>query len=82
MTRKGETVLIPVSMIEFHEGGNTLWIHGPEGGTSLRLKTLDGVITSKRCATSPVAHGDAIIKGDLELCLAAAKGKWLIFVFL
>ena len=75
MTRKGETVLIPVSAIEFREGGNTLWIHGPEGGTVLRLKTLDGAITSKRCPTSPVDHGDAIIKGDLEICLARPAVK-------
>ena len=70
MTRKGDTVSIPVSAIEFREGGNTLWVHGPNGGTILRLKTLDGVITSKRCETSPVSHGDAIIRGDLEICLA------------
>ena len=63
--------MIPVLAIEFREGGNTLWIHGPEGGTVLRLKTLDGVITSKCCQTSPIAHGDAIIQGDLEICVAS-----------
>jgi len=31
MTRKGDTVMIPVLAIEFREGGNTLWIHGPRG---------------------------------------------------
>ena len=71
MTRKGDTVMIPVMAIEFREGGNTLWIHGPQGGTVLRLKTLDGEITSKRCQSSPIAHGDAIIQGDLEICIAA-----------
>jgi len=71
MTRKGATVMIPVLAIEFREGGNTLWIHGPEGGTVLRLKTLDGVITSKQCQSSPISHGDAIIQGDLEICVAA-----------
>jgi hypothetical protein len=70
MTCKGDTVMIPVSAIEFREGGNTLWIHGPEGGTILRLKTLNGEITSKRCQSSPIAHGDAIIQGDLEICIA------------
>ena len=71
MTRKGTTVMIPVSAIEFREGGNTLWVHGPQGGTILRLKTLNGAITSKRCQSSPISHGDAIIQGDLELCVAA-----------
>lgn len=68
-TRKGEKVVIPVLAIEFHEGGNTLWIHG-QGGTVLRLKTLKGVITSKSCQ-SPTSHGDAFIQGDLEICVAA-----------
>lgn len=65
--------MIPVVAIEFREGGNTLWIHGPEGGTILRLKTLNGVITSSRCQSSPVTHGDAIIHGDLEICLGAER---------
>ena len=75
MTRKGDTVTIPVLAIEFREGGNTLWVHGPQGGTILRLKTLNGVITSKRCEASPITHGDAIIAGDLEICIAPKKRK-------
>ena len=71
MARKGDTVIIPVTAIEFREGGHTLWIHGPEGGTILRLKTLNGEITSKHCQSSPISHGDAIIQGDLEICIAA-----------
>lgn len=73
MTRKGEIVMIPVIAIEFREGGNTLWIHGPQGGTILRLKTLNGAITSKRCQSSPSTHGDAIIQGDLEICVGAEE---------
>ncbi len=74
-SRAGQPIVIPVSAIEFREGGNTLWIHGPDGGTVLRLKTLDGMITSARCATSPISHGDAIIKGDLKMCLATRRRK-------
>lgn len=70
MSRKGTTVMIPVSAIEFREGGNTLWIHGPQGGTVLRFKTLNGAITSKSCQFSPISHGDGIIQGDLEICIA------------
>jgi hypothetical protein len=68
VTKQGEAVVIPVLAIEFREGGNTLWIHGPQG-TVLRFKTLNGTITSKHCQSSPVSHGDAILQGDLEICL-------------
>jgi hypothetical protein len=68
----GDVVLIPAVAIEFREGGNTLLVHGPEGGTILRLKTLDGTITSKRCQSGvTISRGDAIIQGDLEMCLGA-----------
>jgi hypothetical protein len=70
MMSKGDTVMIPVSALEFREGGNTLWIHGPDGGTIFRLKTRNGTITSKLCQSSPITHGDAIIQGDLEICVA------------
>lgn len=67
----GESVTIPVGMIEFREGGHTLWIHGLTGGTVLRLKTLDGKITSTTCQNeTSESHGDALIKGDLVICLA------------
>jgi hypothetical protein len=70
---KGQTVTIPVSLIEFREGGNTLWVHSPTGGTVLRFKTLDGKITAKQCQSrAPVSHGDATIQGDLEICIAEA----------
>jgi hypothetical protein len=64
----GDTVIIPVLAIEFREGGNTLWVHD-RNGTVLRLKTLNGTITSKSCQ-SPTSHGDAFIQGDLEICIA------------
>ena len=68
VVRKGDQIVIPVLAIEFREGGNTLWIHG-QGGTVLRLKTVNGAITSKSCQ-SPTSHGDAFIQGNLEICLA------------
>lgn len=65
---KGERVTIAASQIEFVEGGTTLWIHGPTGSTILRLKVTGKVMTAK-CETSPVPHGDAIITGDLTICM-------------
>jgi hypothetical protein len=63
---------IPAVAIEFNEGGNTIWVHGPEGGTILRLK-FTGKITSKVCKTSPIAHADAIVPGDLVFCVPKRK---------
>ncbi len=59
---------LKAAVIEFDEGGNTLWVHGPEGGTILRIKCT-GKITTKVCKTSPIPHADAMIEGDLEFCL-------------
>jgi hypothetical protein len=52
--------------LEFNEGGNTIWIHGP-GGTLLRVK-CSGRITAKSCS-APTAHADVIVVGDIEFCV-------------
>jgi len=61
-------VCIDVIALEFEEGGQTLWITGPEGGTALRIKCT-GKITSQACETSPVVHCDAIVQGDIVVCI-------------
>ena len=61
-------IVIPVIALEFHEGGDTIWIHGPQGGTTLRIKTR-GKITSSLCSTSPISHGDIVAQGDIHICL-------------
>jgi len=67
-------MMIPAAAIEFNEGGNTLWVHGPEGGTILRLK-FSGKITSKVCKASPVPHADAMCLGDLEFCIPRKRKR-------
>lgn len=67
----GERVCIKVVAIEFVEGGNTLWVHGPEGGTILRIKT-QGEITSERCE-SPISHGDIMVPDNIRICVASPK---------
>lgn len=57
---------IEVACIEFDEGGNTLWVQG-KNGTVLRLKTMRGKFTSKACEAG--SHADAIIEGDVHICL-------------
>ena len=74
-------VTIPVACIEYEEGGNTLWVQGPEGATVLRIKTM-GKITSTRCQTSPVPHADVIVREDIVVCRPSKKkadgfDKWL-----
>jgi hypothetical protein len=65
-------VVIPVVEVEFEEGGNTLWIHAADGTTPLRFKAT-GKITSQVCKNSPVTHGDAMIDGDLCICIPPKK---------
>ena len=77
MAKKGVRVRIPACEIEFVEGGNTLWVHSPTGGTAFRVK-VTGKITSTRCET-PIgpSHSDAVVQGDLHFCLGteASAGR-------
>lgn len=65
-------VIIPAAQVEFIDGGNTLWVHGPGGGTILRIK-VSGVIRRKACTTSPTPHADAFIHGDVEMCMPSLR---------
>lgn len=67
----GDIINIPVAVLEFRQGGNTLWVHGPEGGTVLRLKTT-GKISAEACTTSPVSHVDVMVDGDVNVCIGKA----------
>jgi len=61
--------IVDVLALEFIEGSNTIWIHGPHG-TVLRIKTR-GKITSEVCQTSPTAHCDIMVEDDIKICLAS-----------
>ena len=63
-------VIASVLALEFQEGGNTIWIQGPQGGTTLRIKTM-GKVTASRCDTSPVSHGDIVVQDDIHICIEA-----------
>lgn len=62
-------IQIPASVIEFDEGGNTIWIQNTEGSTAIRIKTM-GKIKTDRCLTSPVSHSDIVVKEDINICLS------------
>ena len=61
--------MIPVSEIEFTDGGNTIWVHDRRGGTALRIKCTGKIITEK-CNISPLSHSDILIEGDIKFCLS------------
>lgn len=55
-------VKIPVTEIEFEEGGDTIWIQGP-GYTALRMKVLS--VRTKKCVDSPKTHCDVVLPNDI-----------------
>lgn len=64
---------IPVCILEFDEGGHTLWVQSPEGATVLRLKTLGGKIEVSHGCQNPVAHVDIMTTGNIEICIRERK---------
>ena len=61
-------VIIPACIVEFDEGGNTIWVQSPQGATILRVKCT-GPIAIMACDTSPVSHADLVVQGGFTYCL-------------
>ena len=59
---------LSVAALEFEKTGQTIWIHGTDGGTVLRIKCT-GKINVTECLTAPTAHGDILVEGDIDLCI-------------
>lgn len=62
---------VPVSELEFHAHGNTLWIHGPNGATVLRIKTRGRIVLSTCGAEATSSHCDIVVEDDIKICLLA-----------
>jgi len=62
-------VNIKACEIEFINGGNTIWVHSPLGGTVLRIK-CSGEIKTEACTNSPISHGDILVHGDINFCVS------------
>ena len=68
-------IAIPVALLEFDEGGNTLWVHSPVGATVLRVK-IAGKFQVTGCGDNAVcSHADVTVPpgsrdGDVTFCLA------------
>lgn len=54
--------------MEFDDGGNTIWIHGPKGATVLRIKAGGRIKVNQSCENI-CTHADLEVKGDIEICL-------------
>jgi hypothetical protein len=61
--------IFPVALVEFDEGGHTIWVQSPKGATSLRIKCTGKIKVNKACENI-VSHSDMIVEGDIEICLA------------
>lgn len=61
-------ITLPACQIQFTDGGNTLWVHAPDGSTTLRIKTT-GKFSMEYCGVSPTSHGDMLIEGDHVICI-------------
>lgn len=62
-------IQIPAALIEFNEGGNTIWVHGPMGATILRIKTMGKINVNGECENI-CSHSDIVVKDDIEMCLS------------
>ena len=58
---------IEVALLEFEEGGNTLWVHGVDG-TVLRIKTAGSINVGRGC-TNNCPHCDLMIEEDIHFCV-------------
>ena len=63
---------IEVALMEFEEGGNTIWVHSIQGATVLRIKCSGQIIAHDKCANL-VAHSDIFVPGDIDVCIPAKE---------
>lgn len=63
-------IQIPVVLLEFDPNGHTIWVHGPDGATVLRIKSSTRRINVDRKCTNVCSHADLIVEGDIDICLA------------
>ena len=69
----GKHFRIPVSILEFHEGQTTLWVHSPEGATVLRIKAKQ-IYVQKDCE-NVCAHADVQVDGEITICIPSKPKK-------
>lgn len=67
-------ILIPASVIEFVDGGNTIWVHGPDGATVLRIKTMKKIHT-RSCGDENPSHSDIVVGDPIHVCVGAGAER-------
>jgi hypothetical protein len=65
---------IPAALIEFDEGGRTIWVQSRKGATILRIQTK-GKIVVDNCCENIVAHSDMQVDDDIYVCIPRRKLK-------
>jgi hypothetical protein len=67
----GDRITIPVSVVEFVVGGNTIWVQSPQGATVLRIQSPPGtkIVINELCENC-VSHVDVRARDPIEVCLA------------
>ncbi len=58
---------VEVGLMEFDEGGNTIWIQA-EGGTVLRIKCTGKIIVHNGCENT-LPHADVNVAGNINICV-------------
>lgn len=67
--QEGEKVVIPLSTLEFVPGGNSIWINGGQGCTTLGVKPLEK-INIEQCTSSADSHADIMLADDINFCIS------------
>ncbi len=65
---------IPVAVLEYTEGGNTLWVHNRKGATVLRVQCSGKIKIHSPCENI-CAHSDIRVPGDIEICVPERKKR-------
>lgn len=60
-------ITVPVAVMEFDVGGNTIWVQSING-TVLRLK-ITGSISVEVCGDNPCSHLDVTVRDSVTVCL-------------
>lgn len=63
---------IPVAVLEFTEGGKTIWIHNNKGATVLRIQCTGKVLVDKGCENI-CAHSDINVPGNISICIPTKR---------
>lgn len=56
-------------VLEFHEDGNTIWVHGLRG-TVLRVKTMEKIVSTRCRNQDQSSHGDVVTLEDIHVCVS------------